>query len=671
MKIKRTMFAAVLTAMILLILCSLSACRAKNEPIVFGVLAFSDNPNTRVDLFYSEADDRYYLFLPADADRGSLKVVCDGSVTVNGAELANGQPTDVFASGEMFQMDVGGNSLSVQLLQAENLPSVFLQTESGSLQNIHSDKSYKEPGSFTLSEGGAITINAAELNYIKGRGSTTWEGEKKPYNIKFEKKTDICKMGAAKKWALLAVDSLALRDSVGLDFASELRFSYTPEWQYVDLYINGEYKGLYLIAEKAEVNKERLSIFDLDDANKEANPGVTLSDLPQWKSGAAETSRENFGSLLAGERRWYQIAKDPEDITKGYLFELTDPTSEKSAFCSARNLFYQIKTPEYASEQEANYIADLYQQAEDALYSEDGYNQLGRYYLDYFDLDSLVDMYILREYTQDLDAGICSTFLYKPGKEDKFYFGPPWDFNSAFGWYPALSDEEPERWWANSRLYLGYTSLQVLQFFNHPDESSFPTVGLFVAAYRHEDFRAFVSARWMELSSNIDNRIPRIMQTEKTISMSKQMNIIRWQDSSGNSAGMPGFKKQKDELKGLVDFLSRRRKALDKGFSDEAAMLYYDSNGGFGYSFCRDVLRVGDRVVLANIDKHSKDGILLGLLLNQERVINDYLLRPSSSNDVFVGWNTKPDGSGEMYQPGDAFTVTSRTNVLYAQWVKK
>ena len=34
----------------------------------------------------------------------------------------------------------------------------------------------------------------------------------------------------------------------------------------------------------------------------------------------------------------------------------------------------------------------------------------------------------------------------------------------------------------------------------------------------------------------------------------------------------------------------------------------------------------------------------------------------------FVGWNTKPDGSGDAYAAGDTFTLTGEDDVLFAQW---
>ena len=48
------------------------------------------------------------------------------------------------------------------------------------------------------------------------------------------------------------------------------------------------------------------------------------------------------------------------------------------------------------------------------------------------DIDSLVDTYILEEYSKNIDVGWSSFFMYKKAG-GKLYFGPPWDFDLAFG----------------------------------------------------------------------------------------------------------------------------------------------------------------------------------------------------------------------------------------------
>ena len=45
-----------------------------------------------------------------------------------------------------------------------------------------------------------------------------------------------------------------------------------------------------------------------------------------------------------------------------------------------------------------------------------------------------------------------------------------------------------------------------------------------------------------------------------------------------------------------------------------------------------------------------------------------YKNEDSSGSIEFLGWNTKADGSGTAYQPGDKITIEGKDLVLYAQW---
>ena len=87
--------------------------------------------------------------------------------------------------------------------------------------------------------------------------------------------------------------------------------------------------------------------------------------------------------------KWINIPNDPVDITGGYLLELEFASrynDEISGFVSNHGQWVVVKSPEYASEAEVRYIAGLYNEAEEALYSETGYNSIGKHYTDYFEL---------------------------------------------------------------------------------------------------------------------------------------------------------------------------------------------------------------------------------------------------------------------------------------------
>ncbi len=654
-------------------LCALASCSRPAAGSPFSILARPDCPASEIRLWQAEATGVYYLFLPSDADRGNLTVcqACDG-VSVNGSPVTAGQTTGIFGEGQQFRLSVGGRESELQVLQSEKLPSVYITTQSGSLDAVHAEKDHKEPAEFTLLSEGTVAVDRAPLAHIKGRGHSTWENsEKKPYNIKFEEKTPILGMGAAKNWALLA-DATRIAyfaEPLAMALGRQTSLAYTPDSRHADLYINGEYLGMYRISEKAEVGKQRLNIFDLDDANKAANEGKTLSEFRRVCVDA-QGKRVNEDLLNPGSRRWYALDGEPEDFTKGYLLEITDEPDEESAFCSAKGQSVSLATPKYASERQVSYIADLYGRAEEALYSEDGYNSRGEYYTEFFDSQSFADAYLLREYMMDFDAGVGSTFFYKPTEKDRFFAGPLWDFEASmplgvqsFG----VDFSEGGQWWANASLHLcGIISVKAVRA---KLSSVWSMPGFWAAMYRHEDFREVVRGRWESLSEAFAS-VPEILSgIKRTIAGSEQMNYARWQvgQTEQDPTARGGW------MIAMTNLLLNRKKDLEKGFAEDAAMLYYDPNGGVGAMFHNRILSVGEKAVLKSANDSDQQTLLTTLLSSEDVPFAgvDGLLSPPSGAYAFAGWNTAPDGSGETYQPGDAYLLTRRTNVLYAQWKKK
>ena len=111
------------------------------------------------------------------------------------------------------------------------------------------DKSNKATGSMILqNEDGSVVYDDA-LTQIKGRGNSTWELDKKPYQIKLSEKTDLLQTGnkdnRSKTWVLLANynDSSSLRNSLMYNMGLELGMDFCMENNWVNLYYDGEYRG--------------------------------------------------------------------------------------------------------------------------------------------------------------------------------------------------------------------------------------------------------------------------------------------------------------------------------------------------------------------------------------------------------------------------------------------
>ena len=597
-----------------------------------------ENENAVIRTWYNKKNLTYYLFFPADCDLSAVKVnFSGGTLKVDGTALQDGDVTDVFVPGSTLTVKQSGRAYTLKCLQSTNLPSVYIQTESGSLDYIHANKENKEKAVITTAEDGEITLDGAALKQIKGRGNATWNHPKKPYNIKFDKKTKLLGMAKAKKWTLLANhgDPSLIHNDYGWDFAEAFGLPYTSAYRHVDLYINGDYMGNYVICESVEIGDNRIEINDLEDANEDANPGVDIESLPlrgTGPNGAVQTS-----SAL-GSRKWAEIPNDPADITGGYLLEYEYGgryNEEPSGFVTDNGQPVVIKSPEFASEAEVNYIADFVNAGTEALYSETGYNAEGKHYSDYFDVESLVNAYLLQELSMNFDAAFSSFFAYKPEGESKLVFSPVWDMDNAFGiehQHLGVKISRTDLWWANQ---LG--------------KEGIPSV--LSAAYGQAEIRAAIKARWavlMEAGAFEEVNAGMAARLDE-LSMSAAMNGIRW-DHFGSTNIDATLASWQGVAAKSTGFVADRVATLSIGFGETGACLHYDLNGAFSdeWALVTPISQVGDT-------------------LNVRRITgNGDITVPAGR--TFDSWNTKADGSGKTYQPGDRITLTEEYTVLYAQF---
>ena len=236
-----------------------------------------------------------------------------------------------------------------------------------------------------------------QLEYIRGRGNSTWDVDKKPYKIKLDKKADLLGMGKNKHWVLLAnyYDNSLLRNKITYWLGSQLNMPFTPKSEPVDVVMNGEYYGSYFLCEHVRVGETRVNIDDLE-ANEDA----------------MHETQEPF-------------------ITGGYLLSL-EPygNEEKKSFKTKKSNTFLIESPsfeDYYNETQYNYIKNYVQSVEDAIYGKNFKNEKGVSYSDLMDVASTVYYYLIQEFSMNGDGYVStSTYLYKP-RNGKLFWGPLWD----------------------------------------------------------------------------------------------------------------------------------------------------------------------------------------------------------------------------------------------------
>ncbi len=592
---------------------------------------------TQLCVHWSQVEEQFYLFIPGDIEPADIRLQIDASddVFYNNIRLTEETTLAELPFGEAFEITCADNTYSLTCLQGSSIPSLHITTESGSMDAVHADKSHKEPAEIVILSGGTVELTK-DLDYIKGRGNATWALDKKPYNIKFNKKTDLFGMGKAKKWSLLAnhLDKSLLRNRVALDLAESMGISYTSKNCFIDLYVNNEYYGNYLLCESVEVGETRVDIFDLEGATEDANEGIDLDELPL---GGNHT--KSYTTLTSASQKWVSIPNNPEDISGGYLLEteiLFRYIDEVSGFVTSHRQGVVLKSPEYASEAQVKYISSLYQDFEDAVYSETGYNTKGKHYSEYIDMDSFVKMYVFQEFVKNFDAGITSFYLYKDAGDDKFYAAPVWDFDNALGKSNSrygLQLSAADEWWANC-IYYDWAPQQYV-----------PTI--LNLLYRHDDFYALAAAEWNENLSQIlsAEKMQYFADESARIRNSAMMNAVYWDLFEKETPAQTADAFSNYCKNNLFSFMTNRKAFMDKGFSATAVRVFYDANGGTGAVFNAKALQLGDVLTLPS------EGITNGDL-------------------YFAGWNTRSDGSGNVYPPGTKVTLRQNAVTLYAQWVE-
>ena len=581
-----------------------------------------------------DAGKMRYLFLPADTDLKSAKLYfsADGTVKVDGSEVTSGQSASALTEGG-HTVTCGGTDYPLTVCISRQIPAVFIATGSGSVDYIHENKENHESGVARIYDDGKLILDK-DLSGIKIRGNTSTIGPKMSYTIRFKKKTDVFGMGKAAEWTLLAnrLDLSLLHNDYAWELAGGMGLHYSSDHRYADLYINGNYMGNYCLCEKVEVGPDRVAIRDLERENEAANHGTDLDSLPVTGTG------EN-GEVLPGTAKdsamWVELPKEPEDVSGGYLLEFEMAGRYAEALCGfvAKNgQPVVISHPKHAGRRETEYIRSFVNEALEALDSPDGRNEAGKHYSEYFDLDSFVNMYILQELSGNIDAAQSSFYAVKDSGSDKLVFSPVWDLDLAFGAYVdrfEVNISDPEIWWAGA--------------------ISYPEPTILTTAYRHEDFREAVRKRWAQLLE--DNVIALAVNREhyrsQELSASGKMNVLRW--TEGLTVEEAG-ERYSSAVERCEDFINARTKALTRGFSDQAALLYYDANGGSGYVYNRQIACQGETVILSD-DVQEPNKIL-----------------PPDESLHFAGWNTAPDGSGESYQAGEELMLNAPETVLYAMW---
>ena len=266
--------------------------------------------------------------------------------------------------------------------QRTDVPSVYIETE-----NRRSITSKEQYINCTLIYVDGESMLRYENTQIRGRGNSSWwNADKKSYRVKFANKERFLGEGFAnaKSWTFLANhgDKTMIRNALTYDLGRFMGMKFCPAARFVDVYLNGDYRGTYQISDQVQVHKKRI-----------------------------EVSEEN-----------------------GWLLEVVNENSKEDPLITTTRygIMYTIKNPkdEQLTLGKRIAVGQWLRSFEEAVAS-DQFMDPQRGWRAFVDENDLINWYVGAEITGNIDA-LYSIYMYKDGDDDKMHFGPLWDLDLGY-----------------------------------------------------------------------------------------------------------------------------------------------------------------------------------------------------------------------------------------------
>lgn len=383
------------------------------------VSVINGNHKETIHPYYYDVEDTWYIFLPSFVKNNKIyNTNSDNEIYINGSLLKKNQ-VFIWEDSGVYDVTIGGNTVKYRFMKSANIPSMFLTTKSGSMELINSSKENYETGTIAVFMADGSAGYAGNYESLAGRGGSTFSDApvKKSYKLDLKEKKSLCGLSKGKKWNLLGMyfENNKVRTKILFETAKAMGLDYTPECQWIDLYCNGEYMGMYMLTNRISISDNSVNIHNLQKNNISVNGRNVVESLPR---------------IVSDTKAFYDIL-DPQDISGGYLIEkgTLERMEDDEAYFITDNCGYvfSVSSPATPSKSEVDYIKDYMQQVEDSILREDGS------YKNYIDVDSFAARSLIDKILMEQDAGWDSTFFYKDAGDGLLYSGPVWDFDRSIG----------------------------------------------------------------------------------------------------------------------------------------------------------------------------------------------------------------------------------------------
>ena len=249
-------------------------------------------------------------------------------------------------------------------------------------------------------DDGSIVLQ--DIKKLKGRGNTSWDNAGNPkygFNITFSSAINLGTMESCKKFSLISnfQDASLCRNRFLYDLGDEVNITYASDSRFMDFYVNGEYKGAYMMAQKVDCGKNTL-----------------MSDIDE----------DDYLNYVSGEQDGFQMCLE---IGGG------GADADEIGF-NANNNAVAVKYPGIGLDDEnAGKVLEFAKAKFTELYNALRNSATTEQYVD---IDSMAKMYLINEFSKNWDGGSSSVFfVYKKDSSGKWmwYASPVWDYDNSLG----------------------------------------------------------------------------------------------------------------------------------------------------------------------------------------------------------------------------------------------
>ncbi len=287
---------------------------------------------------------------------------------------------------------------------------------------------------------------------IEYRGSTSFRlFEQKSYGFELRdasnQSTDSAIMDFPKQSDFIlyapANDKSLIRNSLIYDLSNQIGM-YASRTKYVQLYINAEYQGLYVLMEKLKRDKNRVNITKISN-NDNDSISVTGGYIIKIDKSAGDNEIKGWeGDAIYKKPLGFRSDFDPQGKKIDYA-----PYGRKRG--AETYFMYEYPKSNAITNEQKTYLQQFFSDFENSLLSSDYTNPINGYE-QYINANSFIDFLLLNELAYNPDGYRLSTFMHKD-RVGKLNMGPIWDFNLGFGNDDRSAFTKANTWMFNYNKY--------------------------------------------------------------------------------------------------------------------------------------------------------------------------------------------------------------------------